>query len=82
MSAIFLFISTFYLKQQTNILRCFSILKFQKSLFKNNLFRYIFRSEIKVYTAENDQIKYFTQNCESVDIEIEQPIILFLLKVI
>ena len=73
MSVIFLFISTFYLKQQTNILRYFSILKFQKSLFKNNLFRYIFRSE-KVYTAENDQIKYFTQNYESVDIEIEQPI--------
>ena len=81
MSAIFLFISTLYLKQQTNILRCFSILKFQKSLFKKNLFRYVFRSE-KVYTAENDQIKYFTQNYESVDIEIEQPIILFLLKVI
>ena len=73
MSAIFLFISTLYLKQQTNILRCFSVLKFQKSLFKNNLFRYILRSE-KVYTAENDQIKYFTQNYESVDIEIEQPI--------
>ena len=62
MAAIFLFISTLYLKQQTNILRCFCSLKFENSLFSNKLFRCIFRSERKIYTAENDQIKYFVQN--------------------
>ena len=41
----FSFISTLYLKQQTNILRCFSSLKFGNSLFSNKLFRCIFRSE-------------------------------------
>ena len=40
---------TLYLKQQTNTLRCFSILKFESSLFSNKLFRCIFRSERKVY---------------------------------
>ena len=62
MAAIFLCISTLYLKQQTNILRCFCSLKFENSLFSNKLFRCIFRSERKIYTAENDQIKYFVQN--------------------
>ena len=61
MSAIFSFISTLYLKQ-TNILRYVPSLKFENSLFSNKLFRCIFRSERKVYTVENDQIKYFVQN--------------------
>ena len=58
-SAIFSFISTLYLNQQANILRCFCSLKFENSLFSNKLFRGIFPSERKVYSAENDQIKYF-----------------------
>ena len=62
MSAIFSFISTLYLKQQTNIFWYISSLKFENSLFSNKLFRCIFRSERKVYTAENDQIKYSVQN--------------------
>ena len=62
MSVIFSFISTLYLKQQTNILRYFPSLKFENSLFSNKLFRCIFRSERKVYTVENDQVKYFVQN--------------------
>ena len=61
MSAIFSFISTLYLKQ-TNILPYVPSLKFENSLFSNKLFRCIFRSERKVYTVENDQIKYFVQN--------------------
>ena len=59
MLAIFSSILTLYLKQQTNILLSFSSLKFEKSLFSNELFRCIFRSERKVYTAKNDQIRYF-----------------------
>ena len=51
----FSFISTLYLKQQANILCCFCSLKFENSLFSNKLFRCIFRSERKIYTAENDQ---------------------------
>ena len=58
----FSFISTLYLKQQTNILWCFSSSKFENSLFINKLFRYMFRSERKVYTANKDQMKYFVQN--------------------
>ena len=61
-SVIFSFISTFYLKQQTNIPRCFCSIKFENNLFSNKLYKRIFRSERKVYTAENDQIKYFVQN--------------------
>ena len=38
----FSFISTLYLKQQTNILWCFSSLKFENSLFSNKRFRCIF----------------------------------------
>ena len=60
MSVIFSFISSLYLKQKTNILWCFSNLKFENILFSNN--RYIFRSGRKVYTAKTDQIKYFAQN--------------------
>ena len=62
MSAIFSFISTFCLKQQTIILWCFFSLKFENSLFSNKLFRRIFCIERKVCTAENDQIKCFVQN--------------------
>ena len=54
MSAIFSFISTLYLKQQSNILGCFSSLNIKNSLFSNKFF-----PEKMVYTAENDQIKYF-----------------------
>ena len=50
------------LKQEINILWCFSILKFEKNLCSNKLFRYLFRSERKICTAKNDQIKYFVQN--------------------
>ena len=57
MSAIFSFISTLYLKQQSNILGCFSSLNIENSLFSNKFF-----PEKMVYTAENDQIKYFVQN--------------------
>ena len=62
MSGIFPFISTLYLKQQTNILRCLSSLKFENSLFSNKLFRCIFCSERKLYAAENDHTKCFVQN--------------------
>ena len=62
MSAICSFISTLYLKQQTNILQCFSSLKFENSLFSNKFFICIFHSVRKVYAAENDQKKYFIQN--------------------
>ena len=61
MSAIFSFTSTLYLKQQTNVLRFFSSLKFENNLFSNKLFRCTFRSERKIYTAANDQIRYFVQ---------------------
>ena len=57
MSAIFSFISTLYLKQQNNILGCFSSLNIENSLFSNKFF-----PGKMVYTAENDQIKYFVQN--------------------
>ena len=50
------------LKQQTNILRCFCSLKFEKGLFSNKFFSFLFRSKMTVHTAENDQIKYFAQN--------------------
>ena len=62
MSAILSFISTLYLKQQTNILWCFSSLKFENSLLSSKLLRCIFRSGRKFYAAENDQIKYFVRN--------------------
>ena len=54
MSTIFLFIKTLYLKQQTNILRCFSSLKLVYLAIR--FFRCTFRSEMKVYTGENDEI--------------------------
>ena len=54
MSAVFSFISTLSLKQQTNIFRCFWNLSFENSLFSNKLFRHTFRSK---RTTENDQNK-------------------------
>ena len=57
-----LFIRILYLKQQSSILRCFSRLKFEKSLFSNTFFSFIFPIKMIVYTAEKDQIKYFAQN--------------------
>ena len=56
------FVRILYLKQQSSILRCFSRLKFEKSLFSNTLFSFIFCSNMIVHTAEKDQIKYFAQN--------------------
>ena len=47
--------STLYLKQQTNILRCFSSLKCENTLFCNMLFRCIICSERKNYTADKDE---------------------------
>ena len=62
MSGIFSLILNHYLKQQTNIFMCFSSLKFENSLFRNKLSICVFRSERKMYTADNEQIKYFVQN--------------------
>ena len=63
MSVIFLFVTTPYPKQQTNILRWFCSLKFQYSLFSNKLFRHIFRNKRTVYTVENCRVtKAVTQN--------------------
>ena len=57
-----LFIRILYLKQQSSIQRCFSRSKFEKSLFSNTFFSFIFPIKMIVYTAEKDQIKYFAQN--------------------
>ena len=57
--ATFSFISKLYLKQQANIFWCFFSSKFENSLFGNKLFRCIFRSERKVYTAEKRPNKVF-----------------------
>ena len=51
MSKILLFIRILYLKQQSNILRCFCSLKFEKSLFSNNFFSFIFSSKMIVHTS-------------------------------
>ena len=59
MLKILLFIRIFY-KQQGSILRCFSRLKFEKSLFSNTFFQFL--NKMIVYTAEKGQIKYFAQN--------------------
>ena len=56
------FMQILYLKKQGSILRCFCRLKFEKSLFKNTFFSFIFRSKIIVHTAEKNQVKYFAQN--------------------
>ena len=44
-----------------NILQRFCSFKFEKSLFSNKFFNFIFRSKMTVHTAENNQIKYFAQ---------------------
>ena len=56
------FIQILYLKQESSILRCYSRLKFEKSLFSNTFFSFIFRSKMIVHTAEKEQMKYFVQN--------------------
>ena len=43
-------------------MRCFSRLKFEKTLFSNTFFSFIFHSKITVHTAEKKQIKYFAPN--------------------
>ena len=55
------FIQIIYLKQQS-ILRCFSRLKFEKSLFSNTFSVLNFSFKMIVDTVGNDQIKYFAQN--------------------
>ena len=54
-----LFIRILYLKQQSNILRCFSRLKFEKSLFSNTFFSFLFRVKMIVYTAGKDKLNIF-----------------------
>ena len=44
-----------------SFIRCFCSLKFEKVLFSNKFFSFVFRSKMIVNTAKNDQIKYFTQ---------------------
>ena len=61
MLKILLFIRILYLKQQSSILGCFCKLKFEKGLFNNTFFRFIFRNKMIVHTAEKNQIKYFAQ---------------------
>ena len=56
------FTQIIYFKQQSSILRCFSGLKFEKSLFRNTFFSLIFHQKMIIHTAEKDQIKYFAQN--------------------
>ena len=62
MLKLLLFIRILYVKQQSSTLRCFSRLKFKKSLFSNTFFNFIFRSKMIVHTAGKDPIKYFAQN--------------------
>ena len=56
------FIRVLYLTQQSSILRFYSRLKFEKSLFSNTFFCFAFHSKITVDIAEKDQIKHFDQN--------------------
>ena len=56
------FIQICYFKQQSSILRCFSRLKFEKSLFSKTFFSFIVRIKMIDHTDEKDQIKYFAQN--------------------
>ena len=44
-----------------SFIRCFCSLKFEKVLFSNKFFSFVFRNKMIVNTAKNDQIKYFTQ---------------------
>ena len=56
------FIRILYFKQESSILRGICSLKLEKSLFSNTFFSFIFCSNMKVHTAEKDQIKNFAQN--------------------
>ena len=49
------FTQILYRKQQSSILRCFSRLKFEKSLFRNTFFSFMFGSKMIIHTAEKDQ---------------------------
>ena len=53
--SILTFTRILYLEQQSNILRCFYSLKFEKSLCSNELSSWIFRSKRIVYTAKKVQ---------------------------
>ena len=58
-SKILPFTHILYLKQQNSILKCFSRLKFEKSLFRNTFFSFIFvfghvhKYEASFWTLEN-----------------------------
>ena len=56
------FIIIICFKKQSSILWWFFRLKFEKTLFSNKFFNFIFHSKIIDHTAEKDQIKYFAQN--------------------
>ena len=56
------FVRILYLKQQSSLLQYFSRLKFEKKVFSNKFFSFIFYSKMIVHTAEKYQIKYFAQN--------------------
>ena len=51
-STILWFIWNLYLKQQSNIVRCFCSLRFEKSLFSNKFFSFTFPSKMIVRTAK------------------------------
>ena len=50
------------LNNKTIFWNAFSSLKFEKSLFCNKFYSFIFCIKIKVHTKEKDQINYFNQN--------------------
>ena len=56
-SKILPFTHILYLKQQNSILKCFSRLKFEKSLFRNTFFSFIFghvhKYEVTLWTLKN-----------------------------
>ena len=54
MSIILPFIRIIYLKQQSNILRCFCSLKFEKKLSSNKFFNFIFHTKMIALTSEKD----------------------------
>ena len=56
------FIRILCLKQQSNILRYFSVSNLKQSLFSNKFFSFIFRKKMIAHTAEKEQVKYFAQN--------------------
>ena len=60
MSTILSFIQILETTKQYSAVLC--SLKFEKSLFSNKFFNFIFRNKMAVLTAEKDEVKYFTQN--------------------